>query len=114
MTGLVNFGHSPLLESMLTFSTWQGGFSAADKQAMKDALKTIRTAMVQPAGTTSGAKRRNAKCIFAPEYEGLYSCPKCGEETAVLACVNEGGDMERMKPRFCGFCGAKVVEVVEE
>lgn len=31
----VNFGHSPLLEAMLTFSTWQGGFSAADKQAMK-------------------------------------------------------------------------------
>lgn len=51
---------------------------------------------------------------FAPEYEGLYSCPKCGEETAVLACVNDGGDMEWMKPRFCGFCGAKVVEVVEE
>lgn len=47
---------------------------------------------------------------FAPEYEGLYSCPKCGEETAVLACVNEGGDMEWVKPRFCGFCGAKVVE----
>lgn len=51
---------------------------------------------------------------FAPEYEGLYSCTKCGEETAVLACVNEGGDMEWMKPRFCGFCGAKVVEVVDE
>ena len=51
---------------------------------------------------------------FAPEYEGLYSCSNCGEETAVLACVNEGGDMEWMKPRFCGFCGAKVVEVVEE
>lgn len=49
---------------------------------------------------------------FAPEYEGLYSCPKCGEETAVLACVNEDGDMEWMKPRFCGFCGAKVVEAV--
>lgn len=47
---------------------------------------------------------------FAPEYEGLYSCPKCGEETAVLACVNENGDMEWVKPRFCGFCGAKVVE----
>lgn len=46
---------------------------------------------------------------FAPEYEGLYSCPKCGEETAVLACVNEGGDMEWIKPRFCGSCGAKVV-----
>ena len=51
---------------------------------------------------------------FAPEYEGLYSCTKCGEETAVLACVNEDGDMEWMKPRFCGFCGAKVVEVVDE
>lgn len=47
---------------------------------------------------------------FAPEYEGLYSCLKCGEETAVLACVNEDGDMEWVKPRFCGFCGAKVVE----
>lgn len=34
----------------------------------------------------------------------------CGEETAVLACVNEDGDMEWVKPRFCGFCGAKVVE----
>lgn len=51
---------------------------------------------------------------FATEYEGLYSCTKCGEETAVLACVNEDGDMEWMKPRFCGFCGAKVVEVVDE
>lgn len=51
---------------------------------------------------------------FAPEYEGLYSCPKCGEETAVLACVNDGGDMEWIKPRFCGYCGAKVVEVVDE
>lgn len=47
---------------------------------------------------------------FAPEYKGLYSCPKCGEETAVLACVNEDGDMEWVKPRFCGFCGTKVVE----
>lgn len=47
---------------------------------------------------------------FAPEYKGLYSCPKCGEETAVLACVNEDGDMEWVKPRFCGFCRAKVVE----
>lgn len=28
---------------------------------------------------------------FAPEYEGLYTCSKCCEETAVLACVNEGG-----------------------
>lgn len=46
---------------------------------------------------------------FAPEYEELHSCHKCGEQTAVLACVNEGGDMEWVKPRFCGYCGAKVV-----
>lgn len=69
MPGLVNFGHNPLLEAMLTFSTWKGGFSAADKQAMKDALQTIRTAMVQPAGTNSNAKRRNAKCITDVEYD---------------------------------------------
>lgn len=47
---------------------------------------------------------------FAQEYKGLHSCHKCGEQTAVLACVNESGDMEWVKPRFCGFCGAKVVE----
>lgn len=47
---------------------------------------------------------------FAQEYEGLHSCHKCGEQTAVLACVNESGDMEWVKPRFCGFCGAKVAE----
>lgn len=50
---------------------------------------------------------------FAPEYEGLYSCPKRGEQTAVLACVNEDGDMEWIKPRSCGFCGAKVVNATD-
>ena len=50
---------------------------------------------------------------FAPEYEGLHSCSKCGEETAVLACVNEDGDMEQVKPRFCGYCGAKVVNATD-
>lgn len=69
MPDLVNFGHSPLLESMITFSTWKGGFSAADKQAMKDALQTIRTAMVQPFGTNADAKRRDAKCVTDVEYD---------------------------------------------
>lgn len=69
MHELINFGHNPLLEAMLTFSTWKGGFSAADKQAMKDALQTIRTAMVQPFGTNSDAKRRDAKCITDAEYD---------------------------------------------
>ena len=31
MQELVNFGHNQLLEAMLAFSTWKGGFSAADK-----------------------------------------------------------------------------------
>ncbi len=69
MHELVNFGHSPLLEAMLTLSTWKGGFSAADKQAMKDALQTIGTAMVQPFGTNADAKRRNAKCVTDAEYD---------------------------------------------
>ena len=69
MPELVNFGHSPLLEAMLTFSTWKGGFSAADKQAMADALQTIRTAMVQPFGTNANAKQRDAKCVTDVEYD---------------------------------------------
>lgn len=69
MPELVNFGHNPLLEVMLTFSTWKGGFSAADKQAMADALQTIRTAMVQPFGTNANAKQRDAKCVTDVEYD---------------------------------------------
>lgn len=69
MPKLVNFGHNPLLEAMLTLSTWKGGFSAADKQAMADALQTIRTAMVQPFGTNADAKRRDAKCVTDAEYD---------------------------------------------
>lgn len=81
MPDLVNFGHSPLLEAMLTFSTWKGGFSAADKQAMKDALQTIRTAMVQPVGTNSDAKRRDAKCVTDAEYDRAVATVLC---TAML------------------------------
>lgn len=69
MHELVNFGHNQLLEAMLTFSTWKGGFSAADKQAMADALQTIRTAMVQPFGTNANAKQRDVKCVTDVEYD---------------------------------------------
>lgn len=69
MPELVNFNHSPLLESMLTFSSWKGGFTSSDKQAMADALQTIRTALVQPIGANSDAKRRDAKCITDAEYD---------------------------------------------
>ena len=77
MHELVNFGHSPLLEAMLTLSTWKGGFSAADKQAMKDALQTIGTAMVQPFGTNADAKRRNAKCVTDAEFDRAVMTVLC-------------------------------------
>ena len=69
MTAFVSFRHNQILEAMLTFATWQGGFSSADKDAMKDALQTIRTAMVQPFGTNADAKRRNAKCVTDVEFD---------------------------------------------
>lgn len=81
MTDLVNFGHNPLLEAMLTFSTWKGGFTSADKRAMADALQTIRKAMVQPAGTNADAKRRNAKCVTDAEYDRAVATVLC---TAML------------------------------
>lgn len=77
MTDLVNFGHSPLLEAMITFSTWKGGFTSADKHAMADALQTIRTAMVQPVGTNSDAKRRDAKCVTDAEYDRAVATVLC-------------------------------------
>lgn len=73
MQELVNFNHNPLLEAMLTFSAWNGGFSAADKQAMADALQTIRTAMVQPFGTNANAKQRDAKCVTDVEYDSAVA-----------------------------------------
>ena len=69
MHELINFGHNPLLESMLTFSAWKGSFTSSDKQAMADALKTIRTAMVQPFGTNADAKRRDARCVTDVEFD---------------------------------------------
>lgn len=69
MTAFASFRHNQIFESMLTFATWQGGFSSADKDAMKDALQTIRTAMVQPFGTNADAKRRNAKCVTDVEFD---------------------------------------------
>ena len=77
MPGLVNFGHNQLLEAMLTFSTWKGGFTSADKHAMADALQTIRTAMVQPVGTNSDAKRRDAKCVTDAEYDRAVATVLC-------------------------------------
>ncbi|WP_432315662.1 hypothetical protein [Collinsella aerofaciens] len=66
--------------------------------------------LIEPESEQTCTMDKSEFADFAPEYEGLYSCHKCGEQTAVLACVNEDGDMEWVKPRFCGFCGGRVVE----
>lgn len=43
------------------------------------------------------------------EYKHLYECGICSESTALLCCINENGDTDWVKPKFCGHCGAKVV-----
>lgn len=57
------------LEAMLTFTGWRGGFSQADKDALARSLDTIRTAMVQPVGATSDAKRRGKECVTDAEFD---------------------------------------------
>lgn len=44
------------------------------------------------------------------EYKHLYECGICSESTALLCCINENGDTEWVKPKFCGNCGAEVDE----
>lgn len=94
MHELVNFGHNPMLEAMITFSTWKGGFTSADKQAMKDALKTIRTAIVQPAGTNSNAKRRSAKCVTDAEYDIAVITVLCTAMCLLLSGKLDGIETE--------------------
>lgn len=64
-----NFNLNPTLEAMLTFTEWRGGFSQADKDALASSLDTIRTSMVQPAGATSNAKRRDQRCVTDAEFD---------------------------------------------
>lgn len=64
-----NFSLNPTLEAMLTFTGWRGGFSQADKDALASSLDTIRTAMVQPAGATPDAKRRDQRCVTDAEFD---------------------------------------------
>lgn len=64
-----SFKLNPTLEEMLTFTGWRGGFSQADKDALARSLETIRTAMVQPVGATSDAKRRGQWCVTDAEFD---------------------------------------------
>lgn len=64
-----SFKLNPTLEAMLTFTGWRGGFSQSDKDALARSLETIRTAMVQPVGTTPDAKRRDQRCVTDAEFD---------------------------------------------
>ena len=64
-----SFKANPTLEMMLTFTGWRGGFSQADKDALAMSLDTIRTALVQPVGSTPDAKRRNSRCVTGAEFD---------------------------------------------
>ena len=64
-----NFKANPTLEAMLTFTGWRGGFYQADKDALAESLDTIRTAIVQPAGATPDAKRRDHRCVTDAEFD---------------------------------------------
>ena len=66
---LASFGLNPAEETMLTFSTWQDQFTEHDRDAMTESLNVIRTALVQPVGTTPTAKQRNVKCVTDAEYD---------------------------------------------
>lgn len=66
---LASFGLNPLEEAMLRFSTWNSEFTAHDREAMEDGLNTIRTAIIQPVGTTPAAKQRSSKCVTDAEFD---------------------------------------------
>lgn len=78
---LTSFGHAQALESMMTFATWQGRFNESDREAMKEALGVIRTAIVQPVGASGGAKARDARCVTDAEYDRAVMTVLC---TAML------------------------------
>lgn len=94
MGAFTNFKHNQILESMLTFATWQGGFSSADKEAMKDALQTIRTAMVQAFGANANAKRRSAKCVTDVEFDCAVMTVLC---TAM--CLWLSGELDAIETK---------------
>lgn len=66
---LNNFKMQQAFEAMLTFATWQDRFTESDREAMKEGLNIIRTAMVQPFGATSDAKRRDKRCVTDAEFD---------------------------------------------
>lgn len=109
--GVGDFGYGEFydcadVEDVLGLVTDDGAWYEADGvRALAD--------LIEPEPERTCTMDKSEFADFAPEYEGLYSCSKCGEQTAVLACVNEDRDMEWIKPRSCGCCGAKVVNATD-
>ncbi|WP_417064460.1 hypothetical protein [Gordonibacter urolithinfaciens] len=66
------FRHNQALEAMLTFAGWQGGFSEADRRAMADGCNVIRTALVQPVGTSCSERVEGA--VSDAEYSRAVMC----------------------------------------
>lgn len=62
------FRHVPALEAMLTFAGWQQGFTEADRDALVDGLRTLRTALVQPVGPSAAERRPGA--VSDAEFSG--------------------------------------------
>ena len=86
-----DFKQQQALETMLTFATWQGRFNESDREAMKDALDVIRTAMVQPVGATAIAKRKSTKNVTDAEYDRAVVTVLC---TAMLMWLS--GALDRV------------------
>ena len=66
------FRHVPAMEAMLTFAGWRGGFTESDRESMAEGLNTIRTAMVQPVGTS--ASDRCPGAVSDAEYGRAVMC----------------------------------------
>lgn len=78
-----DFGFQPTLEAMLTFQGWSHGFTASDRDAMKEACGVIRTAVVQPIGLSrkgwpSGENPKLAGAVGEAEYDRAVMQIMCG------------------------------------
>ena len=83
MSGFRSYMHSPTLEAMLTFQGWSHGFTAADRDAMAEALTVIRNAVVQPVGLSRATEPRH---VTEAEFDRAVMQVLCG----VLALTPPG------------------------
>ena len=80
---MTDFGCQPTLELMLTLQGWSHGFTASDRDAMKEACDVIRTAVVQPIGLSRkgwpvGENPKLAGAVGEAEYDRAVMQVMCG------------------------------------